>query len=247
MNQPAILVAPTADTAEAVVAEHCIAAIAAHPRIVLGLATGRTMVGVYDKIVAGCARASLSLAGVTTFNLDEYCGLPEGHPASFRAYMRRHLIDRTDIDPARSHVPIGIDGAGYERLIAMAGGIDLQLLGIGRNGHIGFNEPGSAITSRTRIVTLAPTTLEDNRDAFDGCAPREAMTMGIATILGAREIVLLATGPAKAEALADAFGGPVRAGNPASALQRHPRVTVVCDADAAARLDPALRQIAATP
>src|SRR5690606_19947837 len=174
-----------------------------------------------------------------SFNLDEYIGLPQDHPASFRAYMRRHLFDQVDLPPGSGRLP-GVDGdiikacEDYEAAIRDAGGIDLQLLGIGRNGHIGFNEPGSDFESRKREVELTPCTRAANKADFpaDESVPGSAVTMGIGTILEAREIVLVATGASKAEALRAAFKAPPSADCPASALQAHPRVRVFCDTDA---------------
>jgi glucosamine-6-phosphate deaminase len=232
---------PDAAAAEAAVAARLIARLAAAPDSVLGLATGRSMIGVYRHCVAAYRAGRVSFARMTSFNLDEYCDLPEGHPSSFAAYMREHLFGKVDADPARTHLPEGgADGAeAYEAAIRAAGGIDLQLLGVGRNGHIGFNEPGSPPDSRTRIVTLSPDTREANATDFPPgeSVPERAVTMGLATILSARAIVLLATGAAKAEALAAALTGPVTTTLPASFLRHHSDVTVICDEDAASRLN----------
>lgn len=231
---------PDAEAAEAAVASRLIAALGAAPDAVLGLATGRSMVGVYRRCVAAFRGGAVSFARMTSFNLDEYCDLRAGHEASFRAYMQRELFDHVDADPARTHLPEGsAEGArAYEDAIAAAGGIGLQLLGVGRNGHIGFNEPGSPPDSRTRIVTLSPDTRAANKGDFPPgeSVPERAVTMGLATILSARSIVLLATGAAKAEALAAALHGPVTTSVPASFLRHHPDVSVICDEEAAARL-----------
>jgi glucosamine-6-phosphate deaminase len=217
-------------------------AVRAHPACVLGLATGRSMIEVYAQLVRAHRAGQMSFAGCTSFNLDEYCDLPAGHPSSFTSYMRRHLFNHVDFAPGHWHLP---DGAGtpesadaFERAIRAAGGIDLQLLGVGLNGHIGFNEPGSAPASRTRKVGLVPSTRQANAPDFpaDEAVPEAAVTMGIATILDARHIVLLATGAAKADALRRAFQGPVDPECPASILQRHDRVTVICDTAAASAL-----------
>jgi glucosamine-6-phosphate deaminase len=216
--------------------------VAGRSRVCLGLATGETMRPVYDRLAAMNGRG-LSFAGVTCFNLDEYAGLGPDHPGSFASYMRTLFYDRVDIREGARHIPVGTgwdDAAAtrYELAIRAAGGIDLQILGIGRNGHIGFNEPGSAFTSRTRSVDLAPSTRADNASAFGEieAVPMRAITMGIATILETRAIVAVATGPAKAEAIRDAIEGPIAAACPASALRLHGRVEVVCDASAAALL-----------
>ena len=210
----------------------------------LGLATGRTMVQLYARLVAACGSGEVSFENVTTFNLDEYVGVPPTAPESFRAFMRRCFIDLVDIDPARAHLPDGMAGdvaaaaVRYETLIRQAGGIDLQLLGIGRNGHVGFNEPGSDFESRTREVVLTDGTRAANAPSFAHAAevPRRAVTMGIGTILEANEILLVAVGAHKAEAIAAAISGPVSIMCPASALRRHPRVRIICDEAAAARI-----------
>lgn len=211
---------------------------------VLGLATGGTMVPFYASLVATAHAARLSFRSLSSFNLDEYAGLASAHASSFHAYMERNLFAHADFDPARIHLPDGnatdlnTEAIRYERAIAASGGIDLQVLGIGRNGHIGFNEPGSSFASRTRVVALSPQTRIDNAADFAGePVPERALTMGIATILEARELVLLATGSHKADALAAAFKDRASAACPASALQDHPRVRVVCDEAAAACLN----------
>ncbi len=206
---------------------------------VLGLATGRTPLATYAALRARIASGDLSFDAVRTFNLDEYCGLPPRHPASFHAYMRRELFDAAGMAEAMWHLPgCAEPGSSYEARIAAAGGIGLQLLGIGANGHVGFNEPGAAHDSRTRVVTLTEATRRANAPDFPAGmeVPGTAVTMGIATILAARSIVLLATGARKAEALARAIEGPVTSDVPASALREHPDVTVLCDPEAAAGL-----------
>lgn len=237
-----LLVLGTPAAAELRAAQLVTDAVRARPSTVLGLATGRSMIEVYAQLVRDYRGGRVSFVGCTSFNLDEYCGLPAGHSSSFTRYMRRHLFDRVDFAPGRWHLP---DAAGthegaeaFERSIAAAGGIDVQLLGIGQNGHIGFNEPGSPFASRTRTVHLARSTRQANAQDFpaDEDVPEAAVTMGIATIIDARQIVLLATGAAKADALRNALQGPVDPGCPASILQRHDRVTVVCDTAAASAL-----------
>ncbi|MFD1911224.1 glucosamine-6-phosphate deaminase [Halodurantibacterium flavum] len=252
--QPRLMVLPTPGD----VAQKAAALIAGAVRTgrarVLGLATGRTPLGVYTILSQEMRAGTLSLAGTTTFNLDEYAGIPADHPSSYRSYMNRHLFAASDIDMARTHLPDGMApdpvraAADYEAMIETAGGIDLQILGIGQNGHIGFNEPGSRFDSRTRIVPLAPSTRAANAGDFPGgTVPEKAVTMGIGTILAAKKILLLASGPAKAEALAAMLEGPVTPACPASALRLHPDATVICDTAAAARLSPATRGAAPAP
>ncbi len=219
---------------------------AAGGRAVLGLATGGTPVPVYRELVRLHREEGLGFQGVTTFNLDEYLGLSPADPRSYHAYMWRHLFAHVDVDPRQVHLPDGtcprdaIDAhcRGYEEKIRDAGGIDIQLLGIGRNGHIGFNEPGSARNSRTRLVELDPTTRTDAARDFGGLenVPTHAISMGCGTILEARRIVLLACGRAKAGAVAAMIRGPVDEALPASFLQLHPAVTVHLDAEAATEL-----------
>lgn len=215
--------------------------VRANPRLVLGLATGRTMERVYERLAA----AGLDFSGCRSFNLDEYIGLAAQDTRSYRAYMAQHLFGRINIDPANTHVldgmakDLGAEAARFERLILEAGGIDLQLLGIGEAGHIGFNEPLSALMSRTRDKTLTPVTRAQNAAMFGGdpgLVPARALTMGVGTILEAREIILLATGSAKAAILAKAVEGPISAMISASALQLHPRCKIVVDEAAAAAL-----------
>jgi len=207
--------------------------------------TGRTMERLYALLVRMHASDGLDFSRVATFNLDEYIGLPPDSPHSYRHYMNEHLFKHVNIDAARTHLPNGaardIDAEcdRYDALIAELGGIDLQLLGIGRTGHIGFNEPLSALRSRTRAKALAPQTLEQNRALFGDDAaemPHRAITMGVGTILDSRRCVLLATGEEKAEIIARAVEGPVTAMISASALQLHPHCTVVVDEAAASKL-----------
>lgn len=231
---------PTPDAAAKAVAAHIIATVKAKPNAVLGLATGATMEPVYAHLIEAYQRGDIRFSGVTTFNLDEYAGLPPSDPGSYRSTMDRLFFDHVDIDKANAFLPKAsldaLDAAGkdYENQIAQAGGIDLQLLGIGRNGHIGFNEPGSAIDSRTRLVDLHDDTLAANARFFDGGkVPTSAITMGIGTILSAREIVVLATGAAKAQAVRNAHLGAFSQDCPASALQTHSHVLWFLDSAAA--------------
>lgn len=237
-----VLIFPNAELAVARAAEMILSQVRARPDAVLGLATGGTMEPVYRAILAGAP--DLSFAGVTTFNLDEYVGLAPDHPQSYHRYMQHHLFGHLDIDPAKVHLPVGnadspkAEAARYDAAIAAAGGIDLQLLGLGVNGHIGFNEPGSSLGSRTRIKTLTQKTRADNARFFGPgeAVPRYAITMGIETIMEAREVVLIATGPHKAEAVRNMVEGPVSTFCPASMIQFHRHATVILDEDAATRL-----------
>lgn len=227
--------------AAATIADLVRARATADAPVVLGLATGRTPIGIYERLVAEHERG-LSFRHATTFNLDEYWPIQPTHPASFHRFMHQRLFDRVDLPKDRRHVPHGWVAeselerhcADYEARIAAAGGIDLQLLGLGLNGHIGFNEPGSARTSRTRRVVLDDVTRRENAVAFDGAAdvPRFAITMGIATILEAKRIVLLCFGAKKAQILKAALEGPIAPTVPASFLREHRDVTIYADRDA---------------
>lgn len=214
--------------------------VAGKPDAVLGLATGSTPLPVW----AALRRRRLDLATVRGFALDEYLGLPPGHPESYRAVIAREVVEPLGLDPARVRVPgddggpLETAGARYEAAIREAGGVDLQILGIGRTGHIGFNEPGSSLASRTRVKTLTDATRADNARFFarPEDVPRHCLTQGLGTILEARRLVLLAFGAAKAEAVAGAVEGPVSASLPGSVIQLHPDVTVLVDEAAASRL-----------
>jgi glucosamine-6-phosphate deaminase len=212
--------------------------VAARPDAVLGLATGATPLTTY------AALAGLDLSRVRGFALDEYVGLPPGHPQSYRAVIARTVVEPLGLDPERVHVPgdddgdIATAGPRYEALLESAGGVDVQILGIGRTGHIGFNEPGSSLASLTRVKTLHEQTRRDNARFFASIdeVPRHCVTQGLGTILRARQLILLAWGEAKAEALAAAVEGPVTAAMPASVVQLHPEVTVIVDEAAASSL-----------
>jgi glucosamine-6-phosphate deaminase len=214
------------------------------PAAVLGLATGGTVQGVYRELIRLHRECDLRFAQVRSFNLDEYLGLPHDHPQSYHTFMREQLFDHIDLPEAQRWIPDGMaadpraHGQWYEERIAAAGGIDLQLLGIGRDGHIGFNEPGSSLASRTRVKALTQQTREDNARFFGSVerVPPLAITMGVGTILAARECLLLATGESKAVAVAAMIEGPLMASVPATALQLHPRTTVLVDRAAAGRL-----------
>ncbi len=214
------------------------------PASVLGLATGGTPLGLYRELAALHAAGAIDFSKVTTFNLDEYVGLAPDHPQSYRHYMTENLFSRINVESRQTHVPNGLAAdvpmhcEEYEAAIAAAGGIDLQLLGIGGDGHIGFNEPGSSLGSRTRIKTLTSETIRDNARFFgsEAAVPHHVITMGVGTILEARHCVVLATGAKKAEAVAAMSEGPITAEVPASALQFHRKCTLVVDEEAATRL-----------
>ncbi len=218
--------------------------IAAKPNAVLGLATGSTPLALYKELIAARKANKVSFKQVSTFNLDEYLGLAGTHPQSYRYFMNQQLFDHIDIDKANTAVPAGdaanpLDAcAAYEAAIFAKGGVDVQLLGIGRNGHIGFNEPSSSLRSRTRVKTLTRATIEDNARFFgpDEFQPHLSLTMGIGTILESKKIVLLATGESKAEAIKATVEGPLSAACPASALQLHENVIVIIDEAAAGKL-----------
>lgn len=218
--------------------------VVARPDAVLGLATGSSPLGVYADLVARCSSGRISFARTRAFLLDEYIGLRAGHPEGYRAFIERHFTGLVDIDAANVHVPDASGGSGadvlascdaYEVAIRAAGGVDLQILGVGGDGHLGFNEPTSSLASRTRVKTLTEQTRIDNARFFGGDdeVPRHVVTQGIGTILDARHLVLVATGAGKADPIARAVEGPLTAMCPASALQLHPHVTIVID-DAAA-------------
>jgi glucosamine-6-phosphate deaminase len=214
------------------------------PKCVLGLATGSTPLAVYGELIRQHREEDLDWSQVTSFNLDEYVGLPPTHPQSYRYFMDENLFRHINILTQNVNVPDGraLDFERYcrtyEKLIQQAGGIDLQLLGIGADGHIAFNEPGSSLGSRTRIKTLTRKTIEDNARFFESPSevPRMAITMGVGTILDSRQCLLLATGGHKAEAVAKTVEGPVTSQITASALQLHRDVVVVLDESAAALL-----------
>ena len=221
------------------------ALLKSRPDAVLGLATGSTPLALYQRLVKACQDGKISFKEVTSFNLDEYLGVAPANPQSYRSYMNRELFDRVDIDPNNTFLPACNDaqnprqvGLLYEQHILEAGGIDLQILGIGANGHIGFNEPSSSLRSRTRVKTLTKQTLQDNSRLFseDEFQPKLAMTMGIATIMDARKTLLLATGAAKAQAVAAMVEGPLTAMCPASILQMHEHATILLDEQAASSL-----------
>jgi glucosamine-6-phosphate deaminase len=215
------------------------------PDVVLGLATGSSPAAVYANLAERCRAGQISFRRASAFGLDEYVGLPAGHSQSCSAVIARDVTGPLGFDAPAVRVLDGnasdllAECKGYEAAIESAGGVDLQLLGLGTDGHIGFNEPGSSLASRTRPKTLAASTRHDNARFFGGDidgVPRHALTQGVATVLGARHLVLVAWGEAKADAVAGSVEGPVTAMMPGSALQLHPHVTVIVDEAAAARL-----------
>lgn len=239
-----VVIRPTA--AEALRLAACVMekTIREKPHCTLGLATGRTMEGLYALLVRMHREEGLDFSLCRTFNLDEYIGLPPASENSYRFYMDRHLFRHVNIDPRNTHLPNGLDQdtkktcAEYEQCILDHGGIDLQLLGIGRSGHIGFNEPLSALRSRTRDKALTPLTIRENSTQFKDPSqmPKRAITMGVGTILECRRLLLLVMGGDKAAVLAKAVEGPVTAMISASAIQLHPQCTVICDSEAASCL-----------
>jgi len=236
-----IIVRATADAVAEEVHALLVAHLQSQPRTVLGLPTGATPLPIYARLVDSCRAGGVSWGAVTTFNLDEYIGLGEAHPASYAAYMRRELFDHIDCPPSQRHIPDGLafdadtESLAYEAAIAAAGGMDLMLLGLGRNGHIGFNEPGSDFASRTRPVDLTQSTLAANSTFFnlDEKQPSKAISMGIGTILEARRTIVVATGSAKAEAVQRSVQGAPTIEMPGSALQLASDVTFVLDQAAA--------------
>lgn len=213
------------------------------PDSVLGLATGSTPVGMYRELIGMYRDGKVDFSQVESFNLDEYVGLEPDDERSYARFMRQQLFEHVNIDLARAHVPCGIGDnldyicREYESMIADAGGIDIQVLGIGMNGHIGFNEPGSSFSSRTRVVDLAAQTVAVNKEKTAADAlPPQAISMGIGTILEAKRIILLANGEGKADIIAKALRGPVTEDVPASVLQRHSGVVALLDEPAAGAL-----------
>ncbi|WP_404431595.1 glucosamine-6-phosphate deaminase [Microbacterium lacus] len=237
-----VVIVSTPADAGSVVADEIARLIFTNPDTVLGLATGSTPVPVYEALRSRLAGVDVSR--VRGFALDEYVGIEPGHPESYRAVIHREVVEPLGFNPDLVRVPdgslAGIEhaGADYEAAIAAAGGVDLQILGIGTDGHIGFNEPGSSFASLTRVKTLTEQTRSDNARFFDTIddVPRHCITQGLGTILRARHLVLLAFGAGKAEAVAAAIEGPLTAWLPASAIQLHPHVTVVVDEAAASTL-----------
>ena len=215
------------------------------PNCVLGLATGSTPIGTYDQLVEWYNKGDLDFSEVTTVNLDEYKGLPRTNDQSYYYVMHQHLFDRVNIDPERTNVPNGMEPDAekecgrYEELIRSLGGVDLQLLGLGHNGHIGFNEPGEAFEKETHCVDLTESTIEANKRFFASAddVPKQAYTMGIKTIMQAKKILIVVNGENKADIVERAFFGPVTPEVPASILQLHNDVTLVGDEEALAKIE----------
>ena len=240
-----VVLLPSADDAARLLADAVEALVRRRPDAVLGLATGSSPLLAYRELVRRHREGSgPSYVEVRAFLLDEYVGLPAGHPQSYRATIQRELTDHLDVDPRNVHAPDAaaedLDQAGrrYDAAIAEAGGVDLQVLGIGTDGHLAFNEPGSSLASRTRLKTLTSRTREDNARFFDrpDDVPRHVLTQGLGTILEARHLALVASGSSKAAAVAAAVEGPLTASCPASVLQLHPHATVLVDEEAGSRL-----------
>ena len=240
-----VIIQPNKESAASLVARVVARELRANPQLVLGLATGSTMECVYQHLVRLHREEKLDFSLCRTFNLDEYVGLFPSDPNSYRYYMNQHLFRHVNVDPRNTYLPNGLaqdlDGEcrRYEDTIKRFGGVDLQVLGIGKAGHIGFNEPLSALRSRTRVKALTPTTLKQNAPFFGGPEhmPHRAITMGVGTIIEARRCLLLATGASKAKVIAQAVEGPITSMVTASALQLHPRCTVVVDEEAAGSLN----------
>ncbi len=235
-----VVIVEDRDAAGALVSD--IVASHVRPDAVLGLATGSSPLPAYRELIRRHDQGVLDLSGCRAFTLDEYVGLPRTHPQSYHSVIRREFTDDAGLDrvdgPNGEALDIPAEAARYEAAISEAGGVDVQLLGIGTDGHLGFNEPGSSLASRTRVKTLTRQTREDNARFFDSIddVPRHVITQGLGTILDARHLVLIATGEGKAAAVAAAVEGPVSAFCPASILQLHPRATVVIDEAAATGL-----------
>lgn len=234
------IIIATQENAAKQAAERYIALLQQKPNAVLGFATGSTPLLLYAELVRACQSGRLSFQNARSFNLDEYVGLEENHPQSYRYFMNQNLFSKIDIPLENTLVPSGntasnAQAIAYEEAIQAAGGIDLQLLGIGQNGHIGFNEPGTLFGSKTHLVRLSESTRVANARFFSSVeeVPQEAITMGIRTVMNARTIILFAEGASKARILNAAINGPVTETVPASVLQLHPYVTLYLDAEAA--------------
>lgn len=215
------------------------------PRAVLGLATGSTPIGMYKQLIEWYKKGDLDFSQVTSVNLDEYKGLSEDNDQSYRYFMNTNLFDHVNIDKSRTYVPNGLEEdsekacADYNEIIRNVGGVDMQLLGIGGNGHIGFNEPGEAFEKETHCVDLTESTIKANARFFASMdeVPKQAYTMGIKTIMMAKKILIVVSGEDKAETVKNAFFGPVTPQVPASILQMHPDVTIVADEAALSKCD----------
>ena len=240
-----VIIQPTYEELVEVAAEIVRDALLKKPNLVLGLATGSTPIGLYEALVRMHRTDELDFSNVTTFNLDEYVGIPSNHPYSYHTFMETHLFNAVNIPAENRYIPqsttVGHEEfcERYEAAIVDAGGIDIQVLGIGKDGHIGFNEPSSSLGSRTRIKTLTQSTLEANAPHFGStidAVPKMAITMGVGTIMEAKQCLLLASGESKAVAIANAVEGPITAEVPASVLQMHPQTIVIIDQVAASQL-----------
>ncbi|MBT8161979.1 MULTISPECIES: glucosamine-6-phosphate deaminase [Arthrobacter] len=259
-----VIVTPTPETAASAAAQAVLAGLPAGKPPVLGLATGSSPLGLYAELAAAAAAGRVDFSAAKGFALDEYVGLPAGHPQSYRQVLIHEVCDVIGLPLTGLNVPDGTGAtdaaleagaAAYDAAIREAGGVDVQILGIGANGHVGFNEPGSSLSSRTRVKRLAAGTRRDNARFFadDADVPTHCITQGLGTVLDARRLVLIATGSAKAAAIAAAVEGPLSASCPGSILQWHSDAVVVVDETAAARLsnreyyDDAARGLALTP
>lgn len=240
-----IVIHPTPEAAAEAIATFLAECLTAAPTLVLGLPTGRTPIAMYAALVREHQRGRADFSQATTFNLDEFVGLPAAHPGSYHAYMDQHLFAHVNLHPARRFLPNGrarsaaAEARRYEAAIAAAGGLDLAILGIGANGHIGFNEPAARLPAATNVVRLTAASRRGNAEAFGGVVsrvPTYAISMGVGTILSARHVLLLATGAGKAGIVRAALEGPVTTRVPASLLQTHPRAVVVLDRAAARAL-----------
>lgn len=240
-----VIICPNAElVGEAAAAKASRIARAIGPKVVLGVATGSSPVQTFAKLAKLVADGELDLSQASAFALDEYVGIPQEHPQSYHEVIRQTITEPLRLDPALVHVPNGLAAdltaacQEYEDAIASIGGVDVQFLGIGSNGHIGFNEPTSSLSSRTRIKTLASQTRQDNARFFASMdeVPRHCLTQGLGTIMDARNVILVATGLGKARAVAQVVEGPVTAMWPGSVLQLHPRATLVIDEQAAGEL-----------
>ena len=240
-----VIIRPTTESAVKFTARLIADQLRANPKMVLGLATGRTMEAVYAELARMHREEGLDFSQAQSFNLDEYIGLSGDNKNSYRYYMNYHLFNHVNIDKSKTNLPNGMaedpiaEGERYEAAIKAAGGVDMQLLGIGRDGHIGFNEPLSSLNSRTRAKALTPETYEQNAPLFDKPEdmPMRAFTMGVGTIMDAESVILLVTGAEKAQILKKAVEGPVTSMISATALQYHNKALVICDEEAGALLE----------
>lgn len=239
-----VIIKSTYDEISKAAAQQIAAVVNRKPNAVLGLATGSTPLGVYKELARMHKEEGLDFSRCTTFNLDEYVGLPISHDQSYHYFMHENFFKHVNIPESNIHVPSGTTSnfkafcQWYEQRIVECGGVDIQILGIGSDGHIAFNEPTSSLSSRTRLKTLAKVTIDDNARFFDKVedVPIYAITMGVGTILESDEVILLANGKGKAACIAEAIEGPVCCMNTASALQMHPSTTFYLDSEAASEL-----------